>query len=189
MLDGMFEPFGPDEIRPIARTEYERMVEVGILEEDDRVELLRGQLVTMSPVGWQHEAVIEWLNEQFVRQIDPSLAVRPQLAFAADEWSQPQPDLAVRRKTPVLREHPTELLLVIEVSDSSLRKDRGLKLRIYATAGVPEYWIFDLKHECVEVYTRPRGETYEHMETLRASDVLRPEHVPGVAIALADMPR
>ena len=70
-----------------------------------------------------------------------------------------------------------------------MRKDRGIKLRIYAAAGVPESWIFDLEHDCVEVYTRSRGETYEKMETLRAGDVLRPVQVAGIAIALAEMPR
>jgi len=78
---------------------------------------------------------------------------------------------------------------VIEISDSSLRKDRGLKLKIYAGAGVPEYWIFDLQHECVEVYTGPSGETYAEKRTLRSGEVLRPTHVPGIAIVLADMPR
>jgi Uma2 family endonuclease len=190
MLRQMFEPFSPGEIRPLARKEYDRMVELGILGEDDKIELLRGQLVNkVSPIGWQHHAVVIWLNEVLVRAVDPAFEVRPQGPFAADEWSEPEPDLSVRRKTPELREHPSDLLLVIEISDSSLRKDRGIKLRIYAAANVPEYWIFDLVHDCVEVYTRPRGETYEHMETLRASDVLRPTHVPGVVIALADMPR
>jgi len=191
MLHHMFDPelVAPDRIRPLARKEYDRMVEVGILEEDEKIELLRGQLVTMSPVGSQHCAIVEWLNERLIRQLDPRYGVRPQMPFAADDWSEPEPDITVRRKDPTLRDHPRELLLLIEVSDSSLRKDRGLKLRIYAASGVPEYWIFDLQHDCVEVYTEPNGESYARVEVRRGDDVLRPALLPGVAIPLAEMPR
>lgn len=189
MLDAMFDSSEPLEIRPLARSEYDRMVEAGIFDEDEHIELLRGQLVAMSKEGWQHSAVISWLNEALIRQIDPAFEVRPQLPFAADEWSEPQPDIAIRRKTPGLRQHPSELLMAIEVSDSSLRKDRGIKLRIYAGASVPEYWIFDLQHDCVEVYTEPSGETYARKQTLRSGEILRPTQVAGIAIPLADMPR
>lgn len=191
MLQGMFDPelVAPDRIRPLARKEYDRMVEVGILDEDEKIELLRGHLVTMSPVGWQHCEVIAWLNELLIRSLDPAFSVRPQLAFAADEWSEPQPDVAVCRKDPARRDHPSELLLIIEVSDSTLRKDSGLKLRIYAAAGVPEYWVFDLQHDCVEVYTEPSGESYARVEVRQGDDVLRPTLLPGVAIRLGEMPR
>jgi Uma2 family endonuclease len=190
MLQNMFDPelVAPDRIRPLARKEYDRMVELGMFE-DEKIELLRGQLVTMSPVGWQHCEVIAWLNELLIRSLDPAFSVRPQLAFAADNWSEPQPDIAVCVKDRTRRDHPSELLLLIEVSESSLRKDRGLKLRIYAASGVPEYWVVDLQHDRVEVYTEPSGESYGRVEIRRGDDVLRPLRLPGVAISLADMPR
>ena len=177
-----------DQTRRFTRKEFDLMVERGILEEDEKVELLRGQIVAMSPIGWRHSTVVAWLNGRIARATDPSYEVRPGLPFAADDTSEPQPDLAVR-KADHRREHPDTLLLAIEVSDSSLRKDRGIKQAIYAAAGVAEYWIFDLQHDVVEVYTRPRGETYEQLQTLRAGDVLRPTTIPELAIPLDELPR
>lgn len=164
------------------------MVERGILGKDDKVELLRGQIVAMSPIGTPHTKVMIWLNARLIRSLDASYEVRPGCPFAADEWSEPEPDLAVRRADD-RRDHPDKLLLVIEISDSSLRKDRGIKQAIYAAAGVPEYWIFDVQHDVVEVYTKPRGETYEQLQTLRAGDVLRPTTIPELAIPLDELPR
>ena len=174
--------------RRFTRREYELMVERGILEADEKVELLRGQIVPMSPIGTSHTALVIWLNERLIRALDPSYEVRPGCPFAADEWSMPEPDLAVRKKDG-RREHPDKLLLAIEVSDSSLRKDRGIKQAIYAGAAVPEYWIFDVQHDVVEVYTRPRGEMYEQLQTLRSGDVLRPTLIPELSIAIAELPR
>lgn len=177
-----------EQIRRITRREYDLMVERGILEEDEKIELLRGQIVPMSPIGSRHTKLVIWLNARLIRALDPSYEVRPGCPFAADEWSEPEPDLAVR-KADDRPDHPDKLLLVIEVSDSSLRKDRGIKQAIYAAAGVPEYWIFDVQHDLVEVYTKPRGEAYEQLQTLRAGDVLRPTTVPELVIAIDELPR
>ena len=177
-----------DQLRRFSRKEYDLMVERGILGKDDKVELLRGQIVVMSPIGTPHTKVMIWLNARLIRSLDASYEVRPGCPFAADEWSEPEPDLAVRRADD-RRDHPDKLLLVIEISDSSLRKDRGIKQAIYAAAGVPEYWIFDVQHDVVEVYTKPRGETYEQLQTLRAGDVLRPTTIPELAIPLDELPR
>src|SRR5690242_20819821 len=99
MLSSMFDPavIAPERIRPISRREYDRMVELGMFE-DEKLELLRGTLVTMSPQKWPHAVVVEWLTEKLIRGLDPAYSVRPQLPFAADEWSEPEPDIAVIRK-------------------------------------------------------------------------------------------
>jgi Uma2 family endonuclease len=177
-----------EEVRRLTRKEYDLMVERGILDEDEKIELLRGQIVPMSAIGSRHTKLVIWLNARLIRSLDPSYEVRPGCPFAADDYSEPEPDLAVRGAD-VRQDHPDTLLLVIEVSDSSLRKDRGIKQAIYAAAGVPEYWIFDVQHDVVEVYTRPRGETYEQLQTLRAGDILRPTQIPGLAITLDELPR
>jgi Uma2 family endonuclease len=191
MLSSMFDPelVEPEHIRPISRKEYERMVEVGILDADERCELLRGAIVTMSPQKWHHATIVAWLTEQLIRQLATEYEVRPALPYAAGEWSEPEPDVAVARKDYSRHEHPSDVFLVIEVAESSLRKDRKIKTGIYAEAGVPEYWIVDLKTMSVEVYTRPIGDRYESMIALRDGDVLRPTMLPGVALAIADMPR
>jgi Uma2 family endonuclease len=191
MLSSMFdsELIEPERIRPLSRKEYERMVEVGILDEDERIELLRGAIVQMSPQKWHHATVTAWFTEHLVRQLDTSYEVRPQLPFAADDWSEPEPDLAVARKDYTRRDHPTEVFLIIEVAESSLRKDRLLKLGIYAEAGVPEYWIVDLKSMTIHVCTQPRGGAYGSVVTLRDGDVLRPTLLPALSFAVADIPR
>jgi Uma2 family endonuclease len=184
----MLDPELVEAIRPLSRVEYDRMVEVGILDKSDKVELLRGVIVAMSPQGEPHGDIVEWLNNRLVRSIDPSFSVRPALPFAASEWSEPEPDLViVPADRP--RGHPKAVLLLIEVSDSSLRKDRRTKLEIYAEAGVPEYWIVNVKNMTIEVYTEPSSSGYATMQTLRNGDVARPRFVPGVAIAVAELPR
>jgi Uma2 family endonuclease len=190
MFSAPFDPtlIEPQRFRLLSRREYDHLVELGWFV-DEPIELLRGMLVTMSPQLWLHAAAVAFFNEQLVLQLAGRHAVRPQLPFAADDWSEPEPDLAVVRKDPTLREHPSEVLLLIEVADSSLRLDRGLKRTIYAEAGVPEYWIVDVNRLAVEVHTQPDGGRYTSVQTLHDGDVLSPTLLPEVAIRVADIPR
>ncbi|MGE0545462.1 MAG: Uma2 family endonuclease [Kofleriaceae bacterium] len=186
----MFDPslVAPERIRALSRKEYDRMVELGMFE-DEKIELLRGLLVTMSPQNWPHSAAVQWLTKQLALQIDRSLAVRPQLPFAASNDSEPEPDLAIVREDYTLRDHPSEVLLLIEVADSSLRKDRSIKRAIYAENGVPEYWIVDVATMTVEVYTQPVNGDYASVRVARDGDVLEPLLLAGVSIAVAELPR
>jgi Uma2 family endonuclease len=178
----------PQPLRPMSRAEYDRLVELGWFA-GEKLQLLRGMLVTMSPQYWPHAAAVAFLNEQLVLQLAGRYAVRPQLPFAADDWSEPEPDLAVATKDPARRAHPSELLLVVEVADSSLRIDRGLKRTIYAEAAVPEYWIVDVTAMTVEVCTLPVAGAYTSVQLLRDGDVARPTLLPEVAIPIASIPR
>jgi Uma2 family endonuclease len=191
MLSAMVDPslLSADTIRPLSRIEYERMVELGFFHEDEHVELLEGVLVKMSPQGWLHAAVVQRLTKLLSRAIDDSLAVRTGLPFAAADCSEPEPDLAIVRDDPTLREHPSEVLLIIEVSNTSLDIDRTAKLATYAKAAVPEYWIVDVNAMTVEVYTEPSRSRYARKLTLRDGDVLRPTLLLGIEIAVADLPR
>jgi Uma2 family endonuclease len=190
LVSTMFDPslVEPERIRPLSRREYDRMVELGMFE-DEKIELLRGVLVTVSPQKWQHAAVVEYLVNHFARALPENYRVRPQLPFAASDWSEPEPDLAIVRHDPKLRDHPQRVALLIEVAESSLRKDRNLKRGIYAEAGVPEYWIVNLAMMTVEVCTEPRDGAYTRIETLCDGAVLRPTLLPGIEIAVASLPR
>jgi len=181
------EPSAPS-VRRLSRAEYDRMVELGMFA-DERIELLRGALVQMSPQKWPHATAVAWFNEELIRSLDRSYEVRPQLPFAADDYSEPEPDLAVAYKDYTRRDHPSAVLLLIEIADSSLRIDRGLKLEIYAAAGVPEYWIVDVATMAVTVHTEPRDGRYERIATLRDGDTLRPTLLPTVALAISAIPR
>lgn len=175
-------------VRLLSRREYDRLVDLGWFI-GEPIELLRGVLVTMSPQGRAHASAIEFFNEQLVLQLGGQHGVRPQLPFAADDWSEPEPDLAVVRKDPSLRGHPSEALLVVEIASSPLALDRGLKRTIYAEVGIPEYWIVDVNGGTVEVHTRPDRGYYSRVQILRDGDVLRPTLLPGVAIGVAGLPR
>ncbi|HEY5951178.1 MAG TPA: Uma2 family endonuclease, partial [Kofleriaceae bacterium] len=146
-----------DNIRPLLRTEFERMVELGLFDEDERIELLDGVLVKkMSPQEVPHAMVIEWLSNALMRGVARSLAVRTQLPFAAGRYALPEPDITVVRiDRRSVRAHPREALLLVEVSNQPNRHDRTAKRDIYARAKVPEYWLVDVKKCCVEVYTQP----------------------------------
>jgi Uma2 family endonuclease len=142
----------PNELRPILRVEYEELAGSGRFD-DERVELLYGAIVRMSPVKPDHDGTIQSLNHLLVRALYPRAAIRIQSSFAASNLSEPQPDVAVVPLGDYRDAHPTEAWLVIEVAGSSLRRDSGLKARLYAECGVPEYWVVDLVANAVEVHT------------------------------------
>ena len=175
----------PERVRPLLRKEYDRLVAEGCFE-DERVELLDGVLVTMSPQGGRHSAVTAWIVERLIRPLDPAYEVRAHSPFAASDVSEPEPDVGVYPRGSYA-DHPERAFLLVEVADSSLRKDRKIKTGIYAAAGVPEYWIVDLDHDEVEVLTEPRRARYRKRTTLRRGDTLRPTALPGIAIAVADI--
>lgn len=175
----------PERILPLRRAQYDQMVEAGIFD-DQRVELLRGVLVEMTRQGVDHADCVAALTELLFRALPSAVQVRCQLPFAAGEYSEPQPDVAVYPRSPRTGSHPDNAVLVIEVSDSSLRKDRGLKSEIYAEAGVPEYWIVDLVHGVVEVRTEPADGHYTRTMTHGRCQRIVLVAFPDVALATDD---
>lgn len=176
------------EIRPIRRSEFKRMGEMGLFE-DERVELLEGVLVAMSPMGEPHADAIMRLNELLVVALRRRAWVRPQLPFAASELSQPEPDLAIvpREDPAAASDHPGLALLAVEVAQSSLSKDQGIKARIYARNGVPEYWIVNLIDSSVEVYTEPESDGYSAVTRHGAGSRITLTAFPDVTIAVDDV--
>lgn len=185
MLDPDAMP--PERVRPLSRREFDTLVELGMFQ-DERVELLGGVLVAMNAQGGPHSGISAWFVRRLIRALDDSYDVRAHSPFAAGKYSQPEPDVLVARRTRSLVDHPNKALLVIEVADSSSHRDRELKRAIYAKAGVPEYWIVDLKMRTVEVCTGPKRGRFEHSERNDETRVLRPERLRGVTIAVAAIP-
>ena len=188
-IDPMLPPddLQPERIRPLSRREYDRLVELGVFE-DERIELLRGMLVTMSPQGNVHAGLTAWLAQQLTLRTAGTYDVRSHSPFAADDYSEPEPDVVVSRR----REHyahpePPEVLLLVEVADSSLRKDRRVKVEIYAEAAVPEYWIFDIPAKAIDVHTQPADGRYTSVVRYTQAGVLRPVALPGVTIDVAEI--
>ena len=176
---------GPELLRPLKRSEYDRMVELGLFA-DERVELIRGMLVKMSPQDAPHASTVQKLNHRLMALLGSRFVLRVQSPLALSADSEPEPDVAVVPLGEYDTEHPSSALLVIEVADSTLRKDR-LKAAIYASAQIGEYWIVNLAARTVEVHTAPDGERYGESRTLRAGELLRPTALSGVELALDDI--
>lgn len=176
----------PETVRPLSRSEYDRLVAAGAFE-NERIELLCGQLVTMSPQGEPHSRIAGRLAAALARRLGPSFDVRSHSPFAATEDSEPEPDVWVARWQLRPRYHPKRALLLIEVADSSLRIDRHIKARIYAQNRAPEYWVIDLNSESVLVHTEPRRGEYRRIVEARGRMRLRPVHLPRFSITVAQL--
>ncbi|HEX8110970.1 MAG TPA: Uma2 family endonuclease [Kofleriaceae bacterium] len=188
MLD--LELLKPERVIPrsrrLSRRAYDALVARGVFD-DERIELLRGQLVTMSPQGGLHATVTARLAQRLVRALDESYDVRAHSPYAASDDSEPEPDISVSRRARRLRYHPSKALLLIEVAESSLSKDRRVKAEIYAENRAPEYWIVDLASRSVFVHTDPGRGTYRSVVQLSRKDVLRPVCLPGIALTVGEL--
>jgi Uma2 family endonuclease len=175
--------------RALTVAEYHRMGEVGILTERDRVELIEGELIAMSPIGSEHAGTVNALNRLLVQAVGERGVVAVQNPVRLDDLSEPQPDFAVlkpraddyRRATP----RSADVLLIVEVADTSLAYDRDVKRSLYARYGVPEFWIVNLATNEVEVCGAPTGDQYASVSHVGRDGVLEPELLSGVTIAVA----
>jgi Uma2 family endonuclease len=176
----------PDRPRPLKRVEYDEMVRLGMFEAE-RVELLHGTIVQMSPGYPDHADPITQLNMQLVPPLVGRAVVRVQSGYWASEDSEPEPDLAVVPPGPWNREHPSVAHLVIEVAASSLGKDRRVKGPLYASSRVSEYWIVDVVARRIEVFRDSDGSAYRTRTVHEVGETLSLVAFPDVAIATADV--
>ena len=168
------------------------MGEVGILKPTDRVELIRGEIVEMSPIGPWHPAFVDNLTQLLVTRLAGRAIVSVQNPVVISDDTEPQPDLKIirRRSVPYKeRQASTEdTLLLIEAAETSLRYDRSTKLRVYAEAGIPEYWIVDCASESVEMYRAPLADGYRGVARLAESGAtVSPVAFPDVTLTLAEI--
>lgn len=172
--------------RPLLRVEYEALVADGHLA-DEPVELIEGRLVLMSPEGSAHAATVTRISRSLTFALGDRAWVRTGHPLATSEVSEPEPDIAVVAPGEHFREHPRSALLVVEVSFSSIRKDRLVKPAIYAAAGVPEYWIVDLTADTVVVMREPGPAGYARSENRGPGQVIALLAYPDVRLAVEDM--
>jgi Uma2 family endonuclease len=184
-------------MRRWTRAEYDRLIELGVFQPGERLELLDGWLVLREPQGTGHSAAIRRVLAVLRRTLGEEWQIDSQLPVALDDLSEPEPDVFVVPRDPnhYRDAHPSHPLLIVEVAESSYRIDRGYKASLYARAGLPEYWIVDLLHETVEVHREPEesaaaryGWRYRSVETLRppasVAPLLEPEREIPVAALL-----
>jgi len=161
------------------------MIETGILDEDERLELLEGVIVSMSPQKGRHAWPIEYLTRLLVRALGDAYGIRVQLPLTLGRRSEAEPDLAVVPAGPrTNRGHPRTALLVIEVADDSLRKDRTVKGALYARHRIPEYWIVNVEAETVAVFTepQPRSGAYRRLRTVAKRGTLVSQTLPHISV-------
>ncbi len=175
--------------RPLRRVEYERLVQLGMFGRDERLELVAGHLVTnMTPQTSKHAGTVQRLTKLLMTAVLTAgdAEVRVQLPLALSDVSEPEPDLAVVPPGDYLDAHPDRALLVIEVADTSLEFDRGPKAELYADAGVPEYWLVNLRDRQIECSSQPVDGRYETQRTFRSGDSVAATTIPGLLIGVDD---
>jgi Uma2 family endonuclease len=185
----------PLTLRRWKRAEYDRLVDLGVLE-DDPIELIGGQLVVAEPKGEYHSSAIGAVDYAVRAALPPGWVVRIQLPVSLDDESEPEPDLVVvpGRSADYRYAHPSRPELTIEVADSSLAFDREHKGSLYARAGIPDYWIVNLVDRVLEIYRDPApdaaavyGWRYRSVVTLTPADVVIPLAFPSARISVTDL--
>jgi Uma2 family endonuclease len=171
--------------------DYHRLGEAGILGEGDRVELLEGQLVDMSPIGPRHALAVDALTELMVTAVSGRAGVRVQNPIVLDGETEPQPDVVLVRRPwrgyPASHPGSADIIPLTEVADSSRDMDLGAKRELYARAGIREFWIVDLIADGVLVCRDPGGDRYQSVTRVEPAGFLDVEGLPGVAIPAASL--
>jgi Uma2 family endonuclease len=186
---GLIEPSDVLRRHLLTVDEYYRMAEVGLLAPDARVELIEGEIVDMAPIGSRHGSAVKRLTHLFMAALGDSVIVAVQDALRLSNRSQPQPDLMLllARADYYASHHPTaaDVWLLVEVSDTTARYDRSIKLNLYARHGVQEVWIVDLDNQMLRTYRNPVGELYTEVMETASPGVLAPQALPRARIDLS----
>ncbi len=165
-------------------TEYHKMAEAGILTERDRVELIAGEIVSMSPIGYRHAAIVKRLNDLLGSRFGERVIRGIQDPIILDNQSEPQPDVVLLRPRDDYyatgHPQPEDIYLLIEVAETSISYDRDVKIPLYACAGIQEVWLINLGDNCLEVYRSPLRDRFSHVQ------ILQP-HLKVSTIAFADI--
>jgi Uma2 family endonuclease len=170
--------------------EFHEMAKAGIIAENERVELIEGEIIQMSPIGKPHVLGIARLNRQLSQLIGDDGLISPQGSFRISERTELLPDIVViQNKEYDEIPGPSDALLVIEVSDSSLSRDTGSKAAIYAEAGVPEYWVWDVKRHVVHQFEEPSEGQYRFRRHVKLGETITSAAFPAVSFKVVDISR
>ncbi|MGH2400380.1 MAG: Uma2 family endonuclease [bacterium] len=171
--------------------EFHQMAEAGVFGEDDRLELLDGEIVQMAPIGSRHAACVMRLNDWFAQHIPAGVIVSVQDPVVLNDGTELYPDVALLRRRPDFysqsHPRPSDVLLLIEVADTTTEYDRRVKVPRYARAGVPEVWVVDLPAHAIDVYDQPLEGQYRGQRRVEPGASLTIQAVPGKPIAVADV--
>jgi Uma2 family endonuclease len=184
-------PVPHEKRRQFKVSEYYRMAEAGVLSPEDRVELIEGEVITMSPIGSRHAACVRRLDASLTRSIPHLAIVSIQSPIAIDEYSEPEPDVALLKPRDNYysdrHPRPEDVLLVIEVAETSLEYDRLVKLPLYARAGIPEAWLVNLSKDVIEVHTEPVNGVYQACRIVTRGETIASLVLTELTIETADL--
>jgi len=170
-------------------TEWRRLGEAAIFPPDSRVELINGEIFDMAPIGFNHAGHVIRLLNFFAPRVADKALINAQNPLQLGDLSEPEPDFMLLKPHAdyYSSRHPSaeDVLLLIEVADTSLKFDQNQKLRLYALHGIPEYWLLNLNDMCLEVYRKPFGETYKEKTTLYPGDTVALLQLPALNIPVA----
>jgi Uma2 family endonuclease len=171
--------------------EWQKLGEANIFPPDSRIELIEGEILEMAPIGFNHSGHLNRINKLFSKLIPDDVVISVQNPLQLGDLSEPEPDFMLLKphNDSYSSRHPTadDVLLLIEVADSSLSFDQNQKLRLYARFNIPEYWLMNLNDACVEVYRQPHGDCYGEKTTLRVGDTVTLSQLNQVIINIADI--
>ncbi|MEY3759550.1 MAG: hypothetical protein RIR39_1041 [Pseudomonadota bacterium] len=171
--------------------EWRRLGEANIFPPESRLELINGEILEMAPIGFNHSGHLNRLNSLLTRLIPDDVISSVQNPLQLGDLSEPEPDFMLLKPNADFysSRHPNanDVLLLIEVADSSLTFDQNQKLRLYALHGIPEYWLINLNDQCLEVYRKPNGEVYAEKTTLRVGDTVTLSQLNEISIRMADI--
>ncbi|MEL7036212.1 MAG: Uma2 family endonuclease [Cyanobacteria bacterium J06592_8] len=172
--------------------DYHRMVEVGILQPDESVELIAGQIIRIiSPQGRPHSSAIRRTRRLLEKALGEQVFVQTQLPIQLNNYSEPEPDVAVVRpdSRDYIDHHPTasDVYLIVEVADSTLKKDRDIKAKEYAASGIEDYWLLDVENRQLYVFQDPTSEGYQQQLILPEDETVTPQRFPEIRVKIQDI--
>lgn len=171
--------------------EYYKMIELGMLEDYEKAEIIEGEMIQKMPVGKRHSAVVEKLNELLRDRLGKSVSLRNRQPVRFNEYDEPEPDLAIlQRREDFYSGHkpvPKDVLLLIEVSDATLKYDRDTKLTLYAEAEIPEVWIVNLPNDIIEIHQKPSVGIYHLTKIFKRGEKIESEILPDLQLAVDEI--
>ncbi|MGD1702925.1 Uma2 family endonuclease [Dapis sp. BLCC M229] len=171
--------------------QYYKMLEAGVFNENERVELIRGEIINMSPMGYHHAGRLNRLNELFFLRLAQTVTIGIQVPVRLNNTSEPQPDVSLLQRRPDFYEtqlpQPENVFLLIEVSDTTIKYDREVKVPLYAENNIVEVWLVNLTEKCLEVYRQPTANGYQTVQTFQKGESLTIQALPNVTFTVDEI--
>jgi Uma2 family endonuclease len=172
-------------------SEYYQMAEVGILTPSDRVELINGEIISMSPIGKRHAACVDRIARLCFERFGESVIVRVQNPILLNNLSEPQPDITLLQPRSDFyasgHPQPVDIFLIVEVADSSINYDQEVKIPLYSASGITEVWLVDLNQNILQVYQQPTATGYQMIQSFQPEDSLSPLAFPEINVRVDEI--